>query len=94
MKSIEAKVVVLGSQGKRLKTFYCVCCIVVVWFGSLRPSQQFFSHVGTYCPSLNQYLADDKQVWGFSETRDRKLSHKCAIGDYVKGNQSKRHQGK
>ena len=35
MKSIEAKVVVLGSQGKRLKTFYCVCCIVVVvvWFG-------------------------------------------------------------
>ena len=32
MKSIEAKVVVLGSQGKSLKTFYCVCCIVV-WFG-------------------------------------------------------------
>ena len=60
MKSIEAKVVVLGSQGKRLKTFYCVCCIVVVWFGSLRPSQRFFNHVGTYCPGLNQYLADDK----------------------------------
>ena len=33
--------------------------VFLVWFDSLRPSQQFFSHVGTGLPGLNQYQAED-----------------------------------
>ena len=32
-------------------------CLCFVWFESLRPSQQFFSYVGTGLPVLNQYSA-------------------------------------
>ena len=32
---------------------------VFVCFDSLRPSQQFFSHVSMSLPGLNQYLAED-----------------------------------
>ena len=32
-------------------------CLCFVWFESLRPSQQFFSYVGTGLPRLNPYLA-------------------------------------
>ena len=31
-----------------------------VWFDSLCPSQQIFSHVGTDLPGLNHYQAVDK----------------------------------
>ena len=36
--------------------FHLFVCLFVC-FDSLRPSQQFFSHVGTGLPGLNQYLA-------------------------------------
>ena len=29
--------------------------LTFVWFDSLRPSQQFFSYVGTGLPGMNQY---------------------------------------
>ena len=32
----------------------------IVCFDSLHPSQQFFSHVGSGLPRLNQYLTVDK----------------------------------
>ena len=31
----------------------CVCLCVLVWFGSLHPSQQVFSHARTALPELN-----------------------------------------
>ena len=43
--------------------------IVYVYFDALRPSQQFFSHVGTIsCLSgFNQYLAADKMLKGTTD---------------------------
>ena len=40
----------------RVKQNDCVC------FDSYHPSQQFFSHVGTGLPGLNQHLAADKCI--------------------------------
>ena len=33
---------------------------------ALLPSQQFFSHVGTGLPGLNQYLVADKAPWSWT----------------------------
>ena len=41
---------------KHVFAVFCCCFFVVACFGSLRPSQQLFSHTGTiFClPDLNQ----------------------------------------
>ena len=42
------------------------------WFNYLRPSQQFFSHVGTGLPRLNQYLVLDtvyRLCWSLGSMR-------------------------
>ena len=41
---------------------YSMWCSLIAWFDSLRPSQQFFSHVRTGLSGLNQYKAADKYL--------------------------------
>ena len=38
-----------------------ICFVLLVWFDTLRPSQQFFSYVGTGLPGLN-LLSKDKCI--------------------------------
>ena len=51
------------SMSCKMNTLNQYTYLALFCFHSLRPSQQFFSHVGTGLPRLNQYLTADKVPW-------------------------------
>ena len=57
-----------------------------VCFDSLRPSQQFLSHVGTGLPELDQYLAEDKL--SYSRTQRRASGVALTRNHLISGNHS------